>query len=132
MDDAVVQKVSDNYFAIYSDTELKYIDNNGKIVENTEIFKDLPLYAFKGNNDKWGFKNKAGETVIEARYDIVTELNQYGFAGIKEDGKWGVIDKEGNTIVEPIYEIESYYAPNFIGKYLLEESENSSCIEIGL
>lgn len=132
MEDAVVQKVAENYFAVYSDTELKYIDNNGKISENTLIFKDHSLYAYQNEDGKWGFKNKNDEKIVEATYDIVTEMNEYGFAGIKQDGKWGVVNHEGKVIVEPVYEIESYYAPKFIDKYLLEESENISCIEMEL
>ena len=131
MNDAVVERISDNYIAVYSDTELKYLDKDGKLVENTEVIKNASLYSYN-NGEKWGFKNASGETIIEAKYDRVTELNEYGFAGIKQDGKWGVIDKDGNIVVEPSYEIESYYAPSFIGKYLLEKSENIHCVELRL
>ena len=48
---------------------------------------------------------------------MVTELNTYGFAGIKRDNKWGVINKEGKIIVEPTYEIE-WDNPEFIGPYV--------------
>lgn len=130
MSGAVVEKVDEKYTAIYNNTELKYIDNEGKIVENTEIFKNLSLYSYQNGEGKWGYKNISGETKIDAIYDRVTELNIYGFAGIMLDGKWGVIDKDGNIIVEPAYEIETYYAPSFIGKYLLEEAEDIHCIEL--
>ena len=131
MTDAVVEKVNDKYTKIYTDTELKYLDNTGKIVENTEVYKNLNLYSYSNEEGKWGFKNKAGEVIVEANYDMITELNEFGFAGIKAEGKWGVIDQEGNIIVEPSYKIESYYAPSFIGQYLLEENENVfQCIEI--
>ena len=46
------------------------------------------------------------------------KMNEYGFAGIKQNGKWGVIDKSGNIIVEPIYLIEQKNTePKFLGKY---------------
>ena len=47
---------------------------------------------------------------------MVTELNIYGYAGVKKDGKWGIIDSQGNVILEPTYEIEEIQ-PQFIGKY---------------
>ena len=49
-------------------------------------------------------------------YEMVTEFNNYGFAGIKKDGKWGVVNSEGTIIQEPIYELK-WENPSFIGKY---------------
>ena len=130
MSDAVVEKVSDDYFSIYSKSEREYIDTKGNLVKNTEVYKDLSLYSYQAENEKWGFKDKTGAVKLEAKYDIVTELNEYGFAGIYKDGKWGVIDSEGNILVEPAYKIETYYEPSFIGNYLLEEGEFLYCSEI--
>ena len=126
-----MEKVADNYTAIYSENDLVYIDNTGKIVENTEIFKDLELYSYKSEDGKWGFVNANKEIVLEPKYDVVTELNEYGFAGIYLEGKWGVVDKTGKVVVEPKYEIETYYSPSFVGKYLLEEVEDIHCLEVG-
>ena len=134
MDNAVVEKVNDKYISIFSDTELKYIDNNGKIVPNTEVFDDEELYAYQLEDGKWGYKNKAGEVKIEASYDFATELNEYGFAAIKDNGKWGVVNSKGEVVVEPSYELETYYLPQFIGKYLIEEAGEAGsekhCIEV--
>ena len=130
MSDGIVENIGTEYVAIYSDTELKYIDKTGNIVSNTEVFKDLKLYSYQAEDGKWGYKNKAGNIVVDCKYDIVTELNEYGFAGICQEGKWGVIDSSGKVIVVPTYEIETYYSPSFIGKYLLEEVETVYCTEI--
>lgn len=126
-----MESVSDNYTSIYSKTELKYIDNNGNIVSSQDVFPEAKLYAYQADDGKWGFVDKNGNVVVECKYDIVTELNEYGFAGILQDGKWGVIDSTGKVIVVPTYEIETYYFPNFIDKYLLEENETVYCTEIG-
>ena len=130
MENAIVEKVSDEYFAIYSKIEKVYIDSKGNIVQNTDVYKDLNLYSFRDNNGKWGFKDNLGNIKVEAKYDMVTELNEYGFAGIYENEKWGVINSNGDVITEPKYEIETYYEPSFIGKYLLDEGEFSYCTEI--
>ena len=67
---------------------------------------------------KWGFIDKQGNIVIDYIYDKVTQINEYGFGGIKQDGKWGVIDKEGNIIIEPTYQLqEENTEPEFLGKY---------------
>ena len=47
---------------------------------------------------------------------MVTELNDYGFAGTKKDGKWGVVNSDGTVIVDPTYEIK-WDEPEFIGRY---------------
>lgn len=130
MQDAVVESVNDDYISIYSNTELKYINKLGELVSNTEVFKDFKLYSYQADDGKWGFKDATGNLVVECKYDIVTELNEYGFAGICQDNKWGVIDENGKVIVVPTYEIESYYSPSFVGKYLLEEQETVYCVEV--
>lgn len=79
---------------------------------------------------KWGYKDKQGKVVVEAIYDIVGTINEYGFAGVKKDGKWGVIDESGKLIVEPSYELETYYFPKFVGKYQLELVDTLHCIEL--
>lgn len=104
-----------NYIKLYSNTQRKYFDINGKELKNTEVFPDLQLYAFE-EKGKWGFKDKNENTKLEPIYDMVTELNPYGFAGIRKNGKWGVVNSKGEIILEPIYEIE-WNEPEFIGKY---------------
>ena len=47
---------------------------------------------------------------------MVTEFNEYGFAGVKKEGKWGVINENGEIVQEPTYELE-IVSPKFIGKY---------------
>lgn len=130
MEDAIVEKVSDEYFSIYSKTEKQYINNTGNLVENTEVYKDLKLYSYQADDGKWGFINSQGTVVVDCKYDRVTELNEYGFAGICQDERWGVIDSSGNVIVVPSYEVETYYEPSFIGKYLLDEVETIYCQEL--
>ena len=106
--------IKDKYVILQSSSDRKYIDFEGNEVELSSI-EDKALYSFC-KNKKWGFKNKEGNTVIEAQYEFVTEFNEYGFAGIKKAGKWGVINLSGEVIVEPQYEIESNN-PQFVGKY---------------
>ncbi len=48
---------------------------------------------------KWGFIDKDGDIVIDARYDAVGKFSE-GLAPANEDGKWGYIDKDGKTIVD--------------------------------
>jgi len=106
--------IKENFLIISSDSKRMYINFDGEIIENKNLFESK-LYAYN-QSGKWGFMNNNGEGVIECNYDFVTEFNSNGFAGIKQNGKWGVINIDGEIIVEPKYEINSN-SPNFIGKY---------------
>ena len=110
-------KVEKDYIEISSKTKRQYFNTNGNEIQNTDIFPDLELFAFMNEEGKWGFKNKEGVITIDANYDMVTELNIYGFAGIRQDDKWGIINSKGEIIVEPTYEIE-WDNPEFIGPYV--------------
>lgn len=103
------------YIKMYNDEQIKYITKDEKEVKNTEMFPQNKIFA-KKQGDKWGFVNSNGNNVIDYKYEQVTEINKYGFAGIKQDEKWGVINNEGKIIVEPKYELNND-EPIFIGEY---------------
>ena len=49
---------------------------------------------------------------------MATNINEYGFGAVKQNGKWGVIDGEGKIIKEPLYEIDDL-EPQFVGEYYM-------------
>lgn len=107
--------VMDNYIKLFNDDDIKYVSFDGRELSNTELFSKNKIFA-KKSGDKWGFVDSNGNVVVDYKYDKVTEINEYGFAGIEVDEKWGVIDDSGKVIVEPQYEIDSN-SPEFIGEY---------------
>jgi len=58
------------------------------------------MAAVKIKDDAWGFVDKAGEFVIELRFqDAWGPGFEKGLAQVRfEDGKWGYIDKSGKTV----------------------------------
>ena len=108
--------ISDDYIKLVSDTETKYLSLDGRILTNKEALPENTLFAVS-RYGLWGFEDKDGNIVVEQVYDMVTEFNKYGFAGIKEGNKWGIINNKGTIIVEPTYEINSSAEPEFIGRY---------------
>ena len=108
--------VNDNYIKISNDEETRYFDKEGKELKNTEVYPNNNLFA-KKENEKWGFSDKSGNTVVEAKYDKVTEFNEYGFAGVKLGDKWGVVNSKGEEILAPTYNINEEIEPYFIGTY---------------
>lgn len=105
-----------DYVRVSNQEKNVYIDKDGKIVENKQVYPNNELYAVS-NEGKWGFEDKNNQIKVECVYDQVTEFNEYGFAGIMKDGKWGVIDSKGNVIQEPTYEIQKNENISFLGNY---------------
>jgi len=105
----------DNYIQIENDVERKYFDFDGKELQYKEIEPNNKLFATK-TNGKWGFADSQGSIVIANEYDMVTEFNKQGFAGIKKNELWGVINLNGEVVQKPVYNIK-WSDPNFIGKY---------------
>lgn len=129
MEDGIVENIGKDYLVVHSKKEMQYLNKDGEIIQNTEVYPDLKLYSIQ-RDGKWGFADSDGKVVIECTYDIVTELNEYGFAGIYKDGKWGVVSESGKVLIEPEYKLETYYSPKFIGKYKLETLDNMHCVEV--
>ena len=109
-------EVKENYIKIYNETETKYFNLDGKETSNKEILTNNTIFA-TSKDGKWGFVDKVGNVVVDYIYDKTTDVNEYGYAGIKKDGKWGVIDNTGNIVLEPTYEFDSLAEPQFVGKY---------------
>lgn len=108
--------VEENYIIIYNNEEIKYFNKQGKEISVSEIYPQNTLFA-KRENDKWGFADKEGKIVVEAKYDEVTEINEFGYAGVKKDGKWGVVNSNGEEILEPTYKFQEGIEPSFIDTY---------------
>lgn len=108
--------VEENYIRIYNNEEIKYFNKQGKEISVSEIYPQNTLFA-KRENDKWGFADKEGKIVVEAKYDEVTEINEFGYAGVKKDGKWGVVNSNGEEILEPTYKFQEGIEPSFIDTY---------------
>lgn len=108
--------VEKEYIKIYNDEVTKYFSLSGKETSNKETLKGNKIFA-TANNGKWGFVDLNGNIVLDYQYEKATDINEYGFAGIKLDGKWGVVNSEGKVIVEPQYIINTQLEPSFIGEF---------------
>lgn len=113
-----------NYIMLASADDLLYYDVNGNKLEAKDVFTSNSLLSKKVGN-KWGFADRIGNIVVEAQYDMVTDFNQYGYAGVQKDGKWGIVDLSGKIVQEPIYELD-WIQPSFLGKYYRTNIEYGS------
>lgn len=130
INEGIVEKVDNNYVVVYSNSQMQYFDKDGKAVKNTEVYPNNEIYSIQGEDGKWGFCDKNGNIVVPCEYDIVSELNEYGFSAIKKDGKWGTVNSKGEVVLKANNDIETYYFPIFVGKYLLEYTETKHCVGV--
>lgn len=80
-----------------------------KDVEN--LSSDIrELYPI-GENNKWGFANADGETVIEPIYEQVGFFRN-GLASVKFNGKYGFIRKDGSWHIKAKYDSSTSFISN--------------------
>ena len=107
----------ENHIKISNNDERKYLDKEGNELKNTDVFSNNSIFAAKNEQGQWGFIDKSGNLIVDYQYEKVTEVNEYGYAGIKKDGKWGVIDSQGQITLEPTYDLQEELEPIFMGPY---------------
>ena len=54
-------------------------------------------------NGKYGFIDKNGKEIVEAKFDNVILNNSESLVAVKFNGLWGFIDKKGEFIIIPQY-----------------------------
>lgn len=107
--------IGQEYIKILSQDDIKYLDLDGNEKSAKDILKSNKIFA-KKENDKWGYVDSNGNIVLDFKYDLALDLNEYGYGAIKQDGKWGVVNQDGKVIKEPEYKTDDIN-PTFIGKY---------------
>ena len=108
--------IQDSYIEIATANSIQYLDFDGKEKDAKDIFSNNIIA--KEKDGKWGYVDRNGNTVVNFKYEMATNINKYGFGAIKENGKWGSIDAGGNIVKEPTYEIDDL-EPQFIGEYYM-------------
>lgn len=93
--------------------------------KNNRDTSNNTLFVYN-ENGKYGYKNKDGKVVVEAKYDDAKEQNEYGFAAVKKDGKWGSIDQYGKVACDTKYNLDNNQEINFIGKWHLTVDKNAN------
>ena len=116
LSDAKETVVKDGYISVEINGETKYYNNQLEEKSNSDIYTANTLFTFK-ENGKYGYKNKEGKVVVEAKYEDAKEQNDYGFLAVKKDGKWGALDQYGKVVSETKYSLNNNESIDFIGKW---------------
>ena len=93
--------------------------NDWNHVHYHQLCKRVPS-LFSTSWPTFVFVDLKNNAIVNYEYDEVTEINEFGFAGIKKSGKWGVINKAGEIVLEPTYE-SNQVNPIFLGRYYFKD-----------
>jgi len=89
--------------------EYSFINTKEETILSSELNKYYDLgwfsegYAPVKVGEKWGYIDKMGKPVIDAKYDKV-DIFSDGFAPVKIGKKWGYIDKTGKLAIDAKYD----------------------------
>ena len=113
------------FISVKNGEDVKYYNNKLEEKSAKDVYPTNTIYI-KKENGKYGFVDKDGKEVVEAKYDDATEQNDYGFAAVKKDGKWGSLDQSGKVVLEPSYKINENNRVDFIGRWHVCADKNAN------
>jgi hypothetical protein len=75
------------------------------------------------HDEKWGYKNKNGNVVIESVYFLADSFNTHGIAAVVDDSGWVYINKKGISILRPfIYDNGPDYFSEGLARYVSDNN----------
>jgi hypothetical protein len=88
--------------------DLESITQKRKEKERIAYLEELKLVDYKDASGKYGFKDRAGNIIIQAKYDYVWSFFT-DLAPVKLCRKWGYIDKTGKEIISFKYDYVDFF-----------------------
>lgn len=104
-----------------ADKRWRLLDRAGKPVSATDFanlrvvanaFDENGLIAATADGSKWGFVDRSGTFVVEARFDGAFGFSKGGLARVLSGGKWGYVDRTGAYAIQPAYDGVEPLLPN--------------------
>ena len=115
--------LKDGYLRIRKGEDYKYYNFKFEEKAGTEVLNSHTLFLFK-QNGKYGYKNKAGEIIVDPIYDDAKEQNAFGYCAIKKGNLWGALKSDGTIILAPSINLDQYLYINFIDKWHMSNDLN--------
>ena len=104
------------YLRVRDGENYKYYNFKLEEKTNIEMLATNTLFLIK-ENGKYGYVNKNGDKVVNAKYDDAMEQNKFGYCAVKKDGLWGVLKSDGTVLLEPSVNLDDYLVIDFISEY---------------
>ena len=108
------------YIKLYIGNDYKYYNFKFEEKSNAEILTQSTLFLSK-KDGKYGYKDKAGNLVVDYIYDDATEQNPCGFVAVKQNGVWGSLKQNGVRVLAPSVDLDNSIYIDFIGEWHLSD-----------
>lgn len=108
------------YIKLYIGNDYKYYNFKFEEKSNSEILTQSTLFLSK-KDGKYGYKDKAGNLVVDYIYDDATEQNSCGFVAVKQNGVWGSLKQNGVRVLAPSVNLDNSIYIDFIGEWHLSD-----------
>jgi len=112
--------IEKGYIKVYINNEYKYYNFKFEEKQSSEILTHNTLFLSK-KDGKYGYKDKAGNIVVDYIYEDATEQNSCGFAAVKQNGLWGSIKKNGAVECKPSVNLDNSIYVDFVGDWHLSD-----------
>ena len=76
--------------------------NEPKVLDESSSIEDIYFSDYEAPDEKWGYMDMSGETVIKPKYDDVRDMKS-NITAANLNGRWGYIDQSGKTVIDFIY-----------------------------
>ena len=81
---------------------------------------DLPTADFDFSEEKYGYRDQAGEWIVEPQFDYADQFAANGLARVQSDQKWGYIKPDGEYAIEPCFDWASGFAEDGFARVILD------------
>lgn len=68
--------------------------------------------AIASKNEKFGFINRQGQTIVPIKFDNAQDFTANGLAAVKMGAKWGFVNEQGEIAIPIQFEHADSFAPN--------------------
>lgn len=118
LEDIIISELNTDsgYLRVRKDSEYKYYNFKFEEKTNFDVLSTNTLFLYK-ENGKYGYKNKAGEKIVDPIYDDAKEQNKFGYCAVQKNGLWGALKSDGTVILSPSVNLDDYLYIDFIEKW---------------
>lgn len=93
------------------EVDLKIQHEQNRPAREGVVYSDDIYIAFEKNN-KFGFKDKKSQIVIEPKFDSVSSYKE-DLCCVEFDGLYGFIDRQGEFVIEPKYDVATSFSEGY-------------------
>jgi hypothetical protein len=110
-------------FSIIAVSVVLSCKQDGKLVNDSTSIEDIYFDDYEAPDDKWGYLDTTGKTVIKPIYDDVRDMES-NITAANLKGRWGYINQQGEEVIPFIYKQVRDFNPEMDRSIVQDFSNN--------